>query len=173
MTQLIVAHSHRPKARKPASGKALKLANVKGSKPFAEDGDLDHLAKPFHALYQVPSGIIAGLAFQNIMPVAASLGLGATDLAERIGISRSTFHRRRKAAKTRLSLLESDALARYGLLVEKATETFDGDADAARQWLSTAQSGLGNAIPMEIARTTPGFREVEKLLTRIDHGVYA
>ena len=35
------------------------------------------------------------------------------------------------------------------------------------------QIGLGDAIPLELAQTSFGFREVEKLLTRFSHGVYA
>jgi Protein of unknown function (DUF2384) len=46
--------------------------------------------------------------------------------------------------------------------------------DSARTpWLNCPQIGLGGAVPLEFAQTTFGFREVEKLLTRIDHGVYA
>ncbi len=55
----------------------------------------------------------------------------------------------------------------------QAIAVFDGDEDAARQWLGCPQIGLGNAVPLDCAQTTFGFREVEKLLTRIDHGVYA
>jgi putative toxin-antitoxin system antitoxin component (TIGR02293 family) len=55
----------------------------------------------------------------------------------------------------------------------QAIAVFDGDEAAARQWLNYPQIGLGNAIPLECAQTSFGSREVEKLLTRIDRGVYA
>jgi len=129
--------------------------------------------RPFYHLYLNPDRIVRGLPFRLLSPIASSIGISADDLAKRIGVSRSTFHRRVKAPDSLLSSQESDALARFGMLMEKATETFDGDKDAARQWLATAQPGLGNAIPLAMAQTTPGFREVEKLLTRIDLGVYA
>jgi putative toxin-antitoxin system antitoxin component (TIGR02293 family) len=125
------------------------------------------------AAYEIHKDIVGGLPFRIIATVAEQAGLAAEELARRIGVSRSTFHRRKKTAGSRLSTQESDALARYASLAAKAVETFDGDEDAARRWLGTPQPGLGDIVPLEIARTTPGYREVEKLLTRIDHGVYA
>lgn len=125
------------------------------------------------AAYEIHKEIVGGLPYRFIAAVADQAGLAAEELARRIGISRSTFHRRKKSAAARLSTQESDALARYASLTAKAVGTFDGDANAAKSWLGSQQPGLGNAVPLEIARTTPGYREVEKLLTRIDHGVYA
>jgi len=125
------------------------------------------------AAYEIHKEIVSGLPFRFIATVAEQAGLAAEELARRIGVSRSTFHRRKKSAASRLSTQESDALARYASLTARAVETFDGDEDAARRWLGSPQPGLGEVVPLEIARTTPGYREVEKLLTRIDHGVYA
>jgi len=93
-------------------------------------------------------------------------------MAKRIGVTRSTLHRK-LAAKGRLTEHESDSLARYSALLAHATDVFDEDANAARQWLSTPQIGLGGAVPMDFAKTTFGYQEVENLLVRIDYGVYA
>ena len=117
--------------------------------------------------------IVRGIPYKYLRLVANSIGLIPEDLAKRIGVSRTTFHRKMRTPSTLLSTQESDALARYGMLTDKAKNTFGGDADAARKWLGAAQPGLGNAIPLELAQTTPGFREVEKLLSRIDYSVYA
>lgn len=125
------------------------------------------------AAYSIHKEIVGGLPYWFISAVAEQAGLAAEELARRIGVSRSTFHRRKKSSAARLSTQESDALARYASLTARAAGTFDGDADAARRWLGSPQPGLGNEVPLEIARTTPGYREVEKLLTRIDLGVYA
>jgi putative toxin-antitoxin system antitoxin component (TIGR02293 family) len=125
------------------------------------------------AAYEIHKDIMGGLPFRIIATVAEQAGLAPEDLGRRIGVSRSTFHRRKKAAGSRLSTQESDALARYASLTARAVETFDGDEDAARSWLGSPQPGLGDVVPLEMAQTTPGYREVEKLLTRIDHGVYA
>lgn len=134
---------------------------------------VEDLTTTYAHIFRNPDTITSGLPVKLVSPLAASMGLGAEELARRIGISRSSFHRWVKKPNTPLSAQSSDALARFGVLMAKAIETFDGDEGAARQWLSTAQPGLGNAVPLELAQTTPGFREVEKLLTRIDFGVYA
>lgn len=103
---------------------------------------------------------------------AQEYGVTAAEMARRIGITRSTLHRK-ITGKGRLTEHESDALARQRALLEQATDVLDGDADAARRWLATPQVGLGGAVPTDLARTTFGFREVEKLLVRLDYGVYA
>jgi len=112
-----------------------------------------------------------GLGVSRLVELAAKLDLKLEDLAFRCGISRPTLHRR-KAAHQPLSSAETDVLLRYAVLFKQAVATFE-DEDAARQWLKQPQYGLGNTIPLDLAETTVGFREVEKLLTRIDHGVYA
>lgn len=117
--------------------------------------------------------ILRGLSFERLTDIAAGLGMAPESMARSLGVSRATYHRKMKQPKQLLSPLESDALARYASLFSQAVETFDGDEAAARQWLNTAQPGLGNAVPLEFALTTVGFREVEKLLRRIDLGVYA
>jgi putative toxin-antitoxin system antitoxin component (TIGR02293 family) len=116
--------------------------------------------------------IMAGFRTHSVAEVAQRFGISPADMAERIGVSRSTFHRKQKNDAL-LSGHESDALARHAGLLTQAIAVFDGDEEAARQWLNCPQIGLGNAIPLECAQTSFGFREVEKLLTRIDHGVYA
>jgi len=58
------------------------------------------------------------------------------------------------------------------LLFEKAANLFEGDRAVARQWLTTPQSGIKNHVPMELARTEIGAREVEDLIGRLEHGVF-
>lgn len=126
-------------------------------------------ANPASAVHRA---ILSGVNVRAISPMARRLDIAAEDLAGRVGMSRSTYHRKAQMGGT-LDALGSDALAKYAALFDKAVEAFDGDADAARQWLKTEQPGLGNRVPLDFARSTVGFREVEKLLTRIDYGVYA
>jgi putative toxin-antitoxin system antitoxin component (TIGR02293 family) len=116
--------------------------------------------------------IMAGFRTHSVAEVAQRFGISPAAMAERIGVSRSTFHRKQKDDAF-LTGHESDALARHAGLLTQAIAVFDGDEEAARQWLNCPQIGLGSAIPLECAQTSFGFREVEKLLTRIDHGVYA
>lgn len=125
------------------------------------------LAHPLdlHALIQ------AGLPASLLPRVAASLGVKGEDLAARCGISRATFHRK-KNARVRLGRLESDLVARYATLLRQASAVFEDDG-AAATWLREPQIGLGGAVPLDLAQTTQGYQEVVKLLTRLDHGVYA
>lgn len=58
-------------------------------------------------------------------------------------------------------------------LLKRANSAFDGDTEAARQWLATAQVGLGGKVPLALARSKRGEKLVMQLLTRIDFGVYA
>jgi putative toxin-antitoxin system antitoxin component (TIGR02293 family) len=136
--------------------------------PAAKNGPVS-MEYPEHPTH---GEIMAGFRTHSVAEVAQRFGISPAAMAERIGISRSTFHRKQKEDAL-LTGHESDALARHSRLLTQAIAVFDGDQEAARQWLNCPQIGLGNAIPLECAQTSIGFREVEKLLTRIDHGVYA
>jgi putative toxin-antitoxin system antitoxin component (TIGR02293 family) len=50
---------------------------------------------------------------------------------------------------------------------------FEGDRDAAVEWLTTPQTALGDRVPLDLARTEIGAREVERLVGRLDHGVFS
>ena len=45
-----------------------------------------------------------------------------------------------------------------------------GDLEEARQWLKTPQRGLHGAVPLDYAKTEMGAREVENLLSQLNHG---
>lgn len=103
--------------------------------------------------------------------LAHALGISEDEMGKRCGLSRATLHRRKSSHGT-LSMTETDLLVRHAQLLKQATDVLE-DADSAKEWLHSPQSGLGGKIPLDLAVTTAGFREVEKLLTRIDYGVYA
>lgn len=46
------------------------------------------------------------------------------------------------------------------------------DKQQAIEWLSTPKIALDDQVPLELLFTGIGAREVEKLLKRIEHGVY-
>jgi putative toxin-antitoxin system antitoxin component (TIGR02293 family) len=56
-------------------------------------------------------------------------------------------------------------------VAEVARKTF-GDPELAHEWLTSANPALQNQIPIEVARTQSGAREVEAVLTRFAHGDY-
>ena len=57
-------------------------------------------------------------------------------------------------------------------IVQMATRVLE-DPEAAIRWLQTPQRALGNAIPIELARSAEGALAVERLLGRMEYGVYS
>ena len=121
-----------------------------------------------------PHGLIRriqkGFLFRELEVLQSSIDLPLEQLAGKLSISRSTLQRRKAAG--RLSPAESDKVMRFSRLLQHAAEIF-GNIDKARAWLKHPQRGLGGAIPLDYAETEIGAREVEKLLGRIDYGVYS
>jgi putative toxin-antitoxin system antitoxin component (TIGR02293 family) len=121
-----------------------------------------------------PHGLIRriqeGFRFRELEVLQSSLDLPFEQLAGKLSISRSTLQRRKAAG--RLSPAESDKVMRFSRLLQHATKIF-GDIDKGRAWLKHPQRGLGGAVPLDYAETEIGAREVEKLLGRIDYGVYS
>ena len=69
--------------------------------------------------------------------------------------------------------MESERLLRISNIFEKAVKVFEGDTDAAVQWLTTPKKGLSGHLPLQYSRTEPGAREVENLIGRVEDGVFA
>ena len=111
-----------------------------------------------------------GLRFSELETLQNSIDLPFERLAAKLAISRSTLQRRKAAG--RLSPDESDKVIRYSRLVQQAADFF-GDIGKARAWLKHPQYGLGDAVPLDYARTEAGAREVENLLGRMKYGVYS
>jgi putative toxin-antitoxin system antitoxin component (TIGR02293 family) len=78
---------------------------------------------------------------------------------------------RRIAAGENLKIEEADGLARLLRVVKAARDLFENDANADG-WLRNPIPSLGDRIPIEMARTDLGAREVEAVLGRLAHGVY-
>jgi putative toxin-antitoxin system antitoxin component (TIGR02293 family) len=114
--------------------------------------------------------IQAGLSFRAVRNLQNALDLPLEKIAAFLGMSRATLHRRK--AQGKIARNESEKLVRYQRLLKRAEDVF-GNTAAAREWLTRAQPGLGNAKPVEFARTEIGAREVENLLGRIEYGVYS
>ncbi|MGB7190302.1 MAG: antitoxin Xre/MbcA/ParS toxin-binding domain-containing protein, partial [Acidobacteriaceae bacterium] len=88
-----------------------------------------------------------------------------------IGIPERTLARRKK--ENRLSSEESERLLRISKLFDDSLSLFDGDREAAVNWLRTPKKALRNQSPLHFARTEIGAREVENLIGRIEHGVFS
>ena len=113
----------------------------------------------------------AGLPLAEFDALRQLLGLTVEGLAGRIGISIATLSRRRQSGG-RLDAGHGDRLLRFARLFRLASELYDGDEEAAREWLSKPARALDGETPLDHAETEAGAREVETLIGRIEHGVY-
>lgn len=71
-----------------------------------------------------------------------------------------------------LPSLASDRLYRLARLFIIAKRVLEDEKSGA-EWLKRPQRGLGGRIPLEVAFTEIGAKEVENLLGRIEHSVLA
>jgi putative toxin-antitoxin system antitoxin component (TIGR02293 family) len=101
----------------------------------------------------------------------SNVGLSREALADLVQIKPRTLDRRKEGGRLRPE--ESDRLLRAARVFGGTIALFEGDADAARTWLSSPQRALGGAVPLEMARTEVGAREVESLVGRLEHGVFS
>jgi len=111
-----------------------------------------------------------GLAFTAVEALQRQMDLATKEMARLLDIKFRTFLRRKEAG--RLQPAESDRVLRASRLFALAQDLFEGDQEAARGWLMKPQRALGGAIPLEIAKTEVGAREVERIIGRLEHGVF-
>ena len=96
--------------------------------------------------------------------------LHANDLAEVLGVSKSTYYDLLKE-----KLLEAkyvDALADFASLWEKGLEAFDYNQAQLAQWLQTRNENLGGINPKQLLSSRIGRRELEKSFARIEYSTY-
>jgi putative toxin-antitoxin system antitoxin component (TIGR02293 family) len=91
-------------------------------------------------------------------------------LAHLLGVSEKTLSRHRKS-KSSLGAVASDRLFRAARISALASSVLGSD-EVALSWLRRPQFGLGGLVPIEMLTTSAGAQEVERLLLRIEHGVY-
>ena len=112
-----------------------------------------------------------GLPFRCYERLSRNTGIPTDRLLELVDIPRRTLLRRKHEG--RFSPNESDRLLRAARLFGKALDLFEGDRQAVLDWLSTRQTAIGGAVPLDLARSETGAREVEAVLGRLEHGVFS
>lgn len=85
-------------------------------------------------------------------------------------IKRRTLERR-LSNRERLKLEESDGIARLLRIIGHANKVFE-DEELAEEWLRCPNPALDDEVPMTMARTDSGAREVEGVLMRLEFGVF-
>jgi putative toxin-antitoxin system antitoxin component (TIGR02293 family) len=112
-----------------------------------------------------------GMPVRSVEVLKESITIPDSQLAQLLGISEKTLSRAR-TSKGKLDPVASDRLFRVARVVALAIDVLEGEA-AAVHWLKRPQIGLGGRMPLAMLTTDPGRDQVEKLLLRIEHGVYS
>ena len=106
-----------------------------------------------------------------VSAVDALVETGRLSLSEidRIVLPRKTLSHRRGLGA--LTPDQSDRLIRVARVIAAAEETF-GSSEKAHRWLRRKTTALGGDAPLDLL-TSGGARQVERRLSRIDHGLAA
>jgi putative toxin-antitoxin system antitoxin component (TIGR02293 family) len=120
---------------------------------------------PVHVVEQIARGF-SYASFERFM---RNTSLPLHVLGTVAGIPERTLARRKDAA--RFTSEESDRLARTSRLFGRAIELFEGDADKAREWLTSPAHALGGQAPLTFAATDVGAIEVENVIGRLEYGI--
>lgn len=120
--------------------------------------------------HRIIAEIKRGLPISSFEKLQASYDVSTDRMAEIVGIPRSTLIRRKKSGL--LDRFASERVVRFARLFAIAEDVFE-DQTAARDWLNRPAKALGGEKPIDYADTEIGAREVENLLGRIEHGVFA
>jgi len=110
-----------------------------------------------------------GLPVKSFEKLGKKLGVSDNLLSQIVNIPKRTLTRRKQQG--RLNAEESEKVLRIARLYDKALDVFE-DEKSAEKWLKEPARGLGGVMPLEYAKTELGAREVERLLARIEHGVF-
>ena len=110
-----------------------------------------------------------GLGADAYSDLRSALGVSDQKLADSLSIPMRTLQRR--LGRGRFMPDESDRIARLSRIFQRAREVLES-ADSAREWMQTPNPSVGFAVPLELCSTDPGCVEVERLLYRIEYGVF-
>ncbi len=124
--------------------------------------------KTYEAL-KLAKKVEEGLSYSALERFQRNAALTTSQVCDLVGIRKRTLSRRKESG--RLEPAESDRLLRASRILGKALEFFEGDAEGARQWLSSSQPALAGNRPIDIAKSDVGAREVERLIGRLEHGI--
>jgi putative toxin-antitoxin system antitoxin component (TIGR02293 family) len=117
------------------------------------------------------SWIRDGLPLASIQRLQQHLQIEQEDtILKLLGLSLRTYQRRKKEHKP-LDPITSDRLYRLAKITARATEVLSDQATAV-DWLKSPNRALA-AKPIELLDTEAGADMVERVLTRIEYGVYS
>jgi putative toxin-antitoxin system antitoxin component (TIGR02293 family) len=112
-----------------------------------------------------------GLPWKSLERFVRNTRLTVEQVAGLISLPPRTLARRK--ASGRLASDESDRLVRAARIYGRTLDLFDGEPEAATEWLTDKNPALGGVPPIEFARTEVGAEEVEHVIGRAEHGVFS
>jgi putative toxin-antitoxin system antitoxin component (TIGR02293 family) len=121
-------------------------------------------------LSQLLRSVEQGLPYSAFERFVANTAIPSDQALVLVDIPQRTLTRRKREGRFRQD--ESDRLVRASRLFGRALSLFEGNREAATRWLSEPQRGLGGEVPLALARTEVGALEVERLMGRLEHGVF-
>jgi putative toxin-antitoxin system antitoxin component (TIGR02293 family) len=119
---------------------------------------------------QLLRSVERGLPYRTFEHLVDNTTIPSDDALVLLRIPQRTLTRRKREGRFHQD--ESDRLVRASRVFGRALSLCEGDCDAARRWLSEPQKGLGGEIPLALARTEVGAHEVERLIGRLEYGVF-
>jgi putative toxin-antitoxin system antitoxin component (TIGR02293 family) len=114
--------------------------------------------------------VARGFPAKALRDLVADRTVTLADVAKVVGPRRTL--QLRLAGNERLTLDESDRLARLIAAVDLATATF-GDRKTAMEWMSKPKRRLEGSRPLDLLKTDAGTRLVEEILEQARHGFAA
>ena len=111
-----------------------------------------------------------GVSFEIYNKISKLIQLDRKEVARVIHLAPATLARRAKAGK--FTREEGDRFYRLTAVLSAATELFEGNIDAANNWLKSSARGLGNNRPIDMLGTTAETEAVLDLIGRLEHGVF-
>jgi len=159
-----------PTARRVAGGQGhIRVSTIPTASPVHESARI--LGIPASDASTLIRRVRQGFPFATVERLQQAFALSTDELTILVQIPTRTMTRRKVSG--RLKADESDRVLRAVRLMHRATVLFNNDPAAAKTWMTTPQRGLGGVVPLDLAATEVGAREVEDALGRIEDGVFA
>lgn len=111
-----------------------------------------------------------GVLRAEVDRVAALIGLTDKEMAAALGLSASYLHRLK--TDQRISQDASERLLLLENLLQHALDTFEGRAPTVLGWLRVPLRELDYQTPWQTLDTVTGYQLVDRVLGRIDHGIF-
>ena len=110
-----------------------------------------------------------GLPVSSFEKLRKKLDVSDNLLSQIFNIPKRTLNRRKQQG--RLNAVESERVLRIARLYDQALDVFE-DEEAVENWFKKPARALAGIPPLNFADTELGAQEVERLLIRIEHGVF-